>query len=137
MMAMSFVACDDGDGRTPFEVGETVSGTVTTSDSHWTSCESSEPDAYCNDGYSDKYEVEVTEGRTYTVTFADADEGIVFEDVEDGTVMGISGVSGPSMGADESPLKWTPSESGTNKVGIYALSDYVPADYEFVVTEDE
>jgi hypothetical protein len=131
--ALTLCAC--GDGRTPFDIGETVSGTVTTDDSHWTSCDSSSSDADCNDGYSDHYQADVSAGVTYTVVFTSTDPGVEFEDVDGGRVTGTSGVSGSSMGADDSPLKWVPATSGTHAVGIYAVSSYVPADYTFKVTE--
>lgn len=127
-----------GDGRTPLELGKSVSGTLTKDDSCWTSCNSPPPGQTptCNGGCSDKYQVDVTAGTSYTVTFSSSTRAEVqFEDLENGHITDKSGGGGSTVGASHTPATWVPKKSGINRVGVYALTDYLPASYTLTVTK--
>jgi hypothetical protein len=129
---MSAVLISCGGGRTPIDVGQDVSGVINAGDSHWTSCDSED---YCNDGYSDRYEVDVVAGTSYTVTFVTASAGINFEDLEHGRITDSVGASSTSsLSVMDAPLTWVPAKSGTNRIGIYTTSEYLPASYSFTIS---
>jgi hypothetical protein len=121
-----------GDGRTPISLGDQVTGQITSADSYWKSCDSSN---YCNEGYSDRYEITVTAGKTYSVSFSQASAGLQFEDLEHGRLTDTSGTSSTSsLSPIDSPLTWVPAKGGVNRVGIYTSTEYLPASYSFVIT---
>ena len=136
---LAWFALSCGSGRTPLRLGEGVSGSLSMDDSCWTSCDSPPPGQTptCAGGCSDKYDIDVTAGASFTVTFgAGTSPEVQFEDLEDGNITDRKGGGGNTVGASLTPAKWVPRKSGTNRVGVYALTDFLPANYTLTVTKD-
>jgi hypothetical protein len=77
----------------------------------------------------------VTAGTTYTVAFTSTAAGIQFDDLEHGRSTTLSGLSSTSgLGATDSPFAWVPAKTGVNRIGIYALSNFLPAAYSFTIS---
>ena len=133
----SFFLWACGSDRTSIELGQTVAGAVTADDSRWTSCDPSQ-DSDCNAGYADKYQIDVTAGVTYTITFSSqTGAGVFFDDLEGGQIRDKGGSTSNSLWADGSPGRWVPSKSGTNRVSVDATSAYLPASYSFTITQGD
>lgn len=135
LCSILLVAC--GSDRTLIDLGETVNGSVTTSDSHWTSCDPSNP-LECNEGYADKYEIDVTAGVAYTITFSrQTDPAISFEDLEGGRITDSGNSTSNAFWAYASPGRWVPAKSGTNRIEVDAGALDAPASYTFTVTQGD
>lgn len=132
-LAAWLVSCG---GYPSISLGQTVSGTLTSSDNYWK--ETDEYGAVTSAGYSKDYQVDVVAGASYTVTFGTNTGNGNFVDDENGRFYWPDGSAGSALVlVPDNPqtVTWIPSKTGENKVDVEAGTDNVPLNYTILITK--
>jgi hypothetical protein len=117
-------------------IGQQLSGSLTSKDNFWVG-----HDPYTGQvtdaGYSDDYQVQATEGESYTVTLWTSTGNGSFEDNEGGRFYWPNGSSGPSFSPSSgtSTVTWIPAKTGMNAVDVYCFEGEEPIDYTVLITQ--
>jgi hypothetical protein len=117
-------------------LGRQISGSLKADDNYWVN-----HDQYghaTDAGYSDRYQVEVSDGTSYTVTLWTSTGNGAFEDKEGGRFYYSGGGSGTFMApfpSNSVTATWIPAKTGLNAVDVYCFEGQEPIDYTILISE--